>query len=307
MNPDRYTIQEHFFEADHNHQIYVHDWGNKQSSTPVIFLHGGPGNGCDDRDKRKFDPKTHRVIFIDQRGSGRSMPLAETSHNTTNDLVSDIDNVMKRLGIKKAVLMGGSWGSTLALCFAIVHPKKVEAIIIDGIFTGTHEEIEWLDKGGWKTFFPDIWEQYISSVPKTYASNPAAYFYKMLKSNDHEKVKRAVYEYMRMEAGLLKLDEILIPKDYEEFDPSAGIIEMHYLSHKCFIPEQYILKNAKSITAPVYMIQGRYDMVCTPKTAYELNRKLPHGKLIWTINGHLRQHEASTVQRLILDRVTGAE
>ncbi|HVX56127.1 MAG TPA: alpha/beta fold hydrolase [Candidatus Saccharimonadales bacterium] len=305
MTPDEFTNQEFFLDVGDGHHLYVQDWGTPDAQVPILFLHGGPGNGCDDRDKAKFDPRTQRVIFHDQRGSGKSTPTGSLERNTSQDLVNDIDKLSKHLGLDKFVLTGGSWGSTLALVYGIAHPDKVAGMVVDGIFTATQEEAEWFEQGGWRDFFPDTWETYQATVPAAHRGNPSAYHYKQALGNDAEATKRAAYDYLGMELAILKLDDQYMQKPYDGFEPGGGLIEMHYLAHGCFLPEGHIPKNAAKLTMPVYLVQGRYDMVCRPKVAYELDKALPNSKLIWTINGHLKQHEAKTVLNLLLDQLTG--
>lgn len=306
MKPDEFTNQEFFLDVGNGHRLYVHDWGNADAKIPIIYLHGGPGNGCEDRDKAKFNPETQRIIFHDQRGSGKSTPAGELNDNTTQELVKDIDKVADRLGIDKFVLTGGSWGSTLALVYGIARPKRVIGMVIDGIFTATKEEAEWFEQGGWRDFFPDTWEKYQATVPANHRDNPSAYHYKQALGKDAEAVKRSSYDYVGMELAILKLDDQYLQKPYEDFEPGGGLIEMHYLANGCFMEEGYILKNAGKLTMPVYIVQGRYDMVCRPKAAYDLDQLLPNSKLTWTISGHAKQHEAKTVLNLLLDQLTGA-
>jgi proline iminopeptidase len=305
MTPDEFTITEFFLDVDDGHQLYVHDWGNPEATTPIIFLHGGPGNGVDNGDKRKFDPAHERVIFFDQRGAGKSLPQGDLHNNRTADLVNDISAIADKLNIEKFLLVGGSWGTTLALCYGIAHPERVAGMVLDGIFTATMAELNWLDKGEWRIFFPDLWERYQAGVPEDQRENPSAYYFKQAKSKDSEAVKRASYDYLNMELSILKLDDALSAPDYEKFEPGGGLIEMHYLENSCFIPEKYILQQADKLTMPIHIIQGRYDIVCPPAAAYALHQVLPNSTLTWTINGHLKQHEAKNILRLYIKQLTG--
>jgi proline iminopeptidase len=306
MNQDKFTHEELYLDVGEGHQIYVQDWGDAEAKVPIIFLHGGPGSGCDDKHKRRFDPATERVIFHDQRGAGKSLPTASVEANTTEHLIDDINKIVDRFKLDKFILLGGSWGSTLALAYALKHPSKVKALVIDGVFTASPAEEDWLDKGGWRQFYPDIWDEYVASVPKSHAANPTAYHFDKALRGSPEEVKRASYEYIKMESALLKLDDRHIPDHYDKFEPGGALIEIHYLANNCFLPANYILDNAHKLTMPIYIIQGRYDMVCPPETAYKLSQAAPKAELVWTINGHLRQHEASNVQRLLLKKALGA-
>lgn len=287
MEPDVYTLGEHYLDVGNGHSLYIHDWGNAKAKVPIIFLHGGPGGGVSDRYKQRFVPEQQRVIFFDQRGCGKSTPKGSLKHNTTNDLVEDIEKIAKSLKLKKFILVGGSWGSCLALAYGVAYPKRLEAMVLSGIFTGTKAEIDYLDNGEtWRHYYPDVWDTYLSRTPKRYHSNPTAYHYKMILGKDEEKSKRSAYAQQEMEGSLVPLDDRHQAEPYETFDPTCGLLEAHYLSNHCFLPEKYIVKNAKKLTMPIWLVQGRYDMVCPPITAYELNKVLPKSHLIWTVAGH---------------------
>ncbi len=305
MTPDEFTNRELFLEVGDGHRLYVHDWGNPKAKTPIVYLHGGPGNGCDDRDKDKFNPQTQRVIFHDQRGAGQSTPAASLKNNTSQHLVEDITKLADELKLKKLVLVGSSWGSTLALLYGIKYPGRVAGMVIDGVFTATRAEYDWLDKGQWRTFFPEVWEEYAASVPTAHRDDPTAYHFKQIFKGDAEARKKSAYAYVRMELALLKLDVRYDPGPFAKFDPGNGLIELHYMANHCFIEPDYIPKHAAKLNMLVGIIQGRYDMVCPPTAAYALYKALPKGRLVWTINGHLKQHEAKNILSLLLEWLTG--
>jgi proline iminopeptidase len=304
MMPDQYTNQELMLDVGNGHQIYVHDWGQKDAKTPILFLHGGPGNGTFDSDKDKFDPKTQRVIFHDQRGSGKSTPTGSLQNNTSQHLVEDIEKIAQKLSLDKFILVGGSWGSTLSLLYGIAHPERVVGMVIDGVYTASDTENDWLEKGGWSTFFPDIWQEYQATVPKDYRSNPSEYHFEHAFSDDPETAKKSSYAYLSMELALLKLDQRYTPDPYDKFEPGGGTIEIHYLKNSCFLDDNFILDNASQLTMPVFIVQGRYDMICPPQTAYNLSMALPNSNLIWTINGHSKQHEAKNILNLLLKQLS---
>ena len=305
MTPDQHTNQELFLDVGDGHQLYVQDWGNPKINVPIIFLHGGPGSGTSDRHRQRFDPMQQRVIFFDQRGSGKSLPKGSLENNTTADAVEDIEKVAKHFKLNKFFLSGGSWGSTLALSYALAYPKRVEAMVLSGIFTGRQSEIDYLDNGGFKTFFPDIWEKYVGSVPKSAQADPSAYYHKQVMGSDAEDSKRAAYAYSEMlEGPLLSLDDRYTPTKYEDFDPDAMRIELHFLQNRCFLPEGSILKQASKLTMPIWLVQGRYDMVCPPTTAYELSKLLPNGHLIWTTAGHGNDRPTYDVIRTLFLQLT---
>lgn len=300
MSPDKYTIKEHKLAVGDGHKLYVQDWGNEEAKTPIIFLHGGPGAGVKDRYKQNFDPNKQRVIFFDQRGSGQSTPTASLTHNTTADSVDDIEKLVKHLSLDKFVINGGSWGSCLALVYAINHPQKVEAMVLRGIYTGSSGENDFLLNGGWRDFFPDVWETYLLRTPSKHHENPSEYHYQKAFGKDVELAKKSVYAMAELEGSLLSIDDRHTPTPFEEFEPESMLIEMHYMKNNCFLPDKYILNNAHKLKMPIWLVQGRYDAVCPPKTAYELHQKLPNSQLIWTVAGHGNDRANYDVIRTIL-------
>jgi proline iminopeptidase len=286
MNKDQHTISEHFLDVGDGHSLYVQEWGNADAKTPIIFLHGGPGAGCNDKHKQMFDSATQRVIFFDQRGSGRSLPSGSLIQNTTDDMIADIEKIVHHYNLKKFIITGGSWGSCLAFAYALKHPERVHAMVLRGIFTGSKEETDYLDNGMFQLFYPDVWDAYLKRTPKEHQHNPSAYHYQQIKSIDGNAVKASSYAYSELEGSLLTLDDRHTEQDYQTFEPGGMNIELHYLANLCFMPDRYILDNAHKIEVPVWLVQGRYDMVCPPKTAYEMHQKLPNSKLLFTTAGH---------------------
>ena len=303
MTPDSYTISESTINVGNGHQLYVHDWGNQAAVTPIVFLHGGPGGSTKDSHKVSFDPTTQRVIFFDQRGCGRSLPIGSLEHNTTDDLVEDIEKIAIKLDLSSFVLNGGSWGSCLALAYSLAHPDRVAALVLHGVFTGSLTETQWLVSGKFQTFFPDVWDQYVRATPAQYQAEPSNYHIEQILGSDSESAKRSAYAYERLEGSLIKLDDRFIMEPLETYDPTAIRLETHYLQHGCFMPDNYILDNAVRLTMPVWMVQGRYDMVCPPITAYQLHQTLPNSQLIWTTNGHKAEHEATNIMKLLLQQL----
>lgn len=301
MTPDEYTIQELHLEVGEGHKLYVQDWGKKDAKHPILFLHGGPGAPISDRYKQRFVPTAERVLFFEQRGVGKSMPAGSLENNTTAHLIEDINKIAAHFQLEKFILVGGSWGSCLALSYAIKYPQHVKAMVLNSIFTGRKQEIEYLDQGRFRAHFPDVWERYQMTVPEKHRDNPSAYHYKHLAGNDKEKAKRAAYSYGEfLEGPLLSLDDRYSRTSYQDFDPAAMRIEMHYLMNQCFLPEGYIMDNAHKLTMPVRLIQGRYDMVCPPATAYELSKKIPDCQLIWTVAGHGNERSNYDVNRAVI-------
>jgi proline iminopeptidase len=305
MTPDEFTNQEFFLDVGDGHSLYVHDWGKANAKIPIIYLHGGPGVGSKDRYKQTFDPTLQRVIFFDQRGCGKSEPYGSLEHNTTQDLVEDIEKIIKRLKTKRVIITGGSWGSFLALAFGIAYPQRVSGMVIQGVFTGTADELDWLSNGRFREFFPDAWDRYVATVPESRKDDPSNYHLKQILTGDFESAKASAYAYQNLEGGVIKLDNRPVPEPYETYDPTQIRLEAHYASNNCFVPDNYIKNHANKLKFPVWLVQGRYDMVCRPAAAYHLHKGLPDSKLIWTLNGHLAEHETANILRLALLQVSG--
>lgn len=300
MTPDEFTINEHFVDVGDGHQLYAQDWGNSKAKTAIILLHGGPGSGSKDRYKAMFDPSKQRVIFFDQRGCGRSLPFGSLEHNNTQQLMADISKVIDHVGVGDFVITGGSWGSCLALAYALTKPAKLKALVLHGIFTGSQKEIDWLDKGHMQAFFPDTWERFLEATPKSHRSNPSVYHFNRVMGQDEAAAKESGFIYENLEGGVMSLDDRYTPEDINDFDHSGIRTEMYYLHHRCFLPDNYILNNAHKISVPVWLVQGRYDAVCPPITAWKLHKALPESQLIWTISGHKPERESWNVLRTIL-------
>lgn len=299
MNKDRYVISEKMLDVGEGHTLYILEWGNAEVPVPIIFLHGGPGSQVKDKHKTAFDPTTQRVIFFDQRGCGNSVPYGSLENNTTDRLIEDITKIADAFGAKTFALHGSSWGSALSLAYALKYPERVTALVIGGIFTGSKAEASWLDKGQFKTFFPDVWQAYLDRTPAEHHTDPSAYHFDKVMHGTVEEQKLSGYAYDCLESGVIKLDDRFEAEAIEDYDPAGIRIEMYYLSNGCFLPDGYILKNAHTLTMPVYIVQGRYDMVCPPYTAYELHAKLQNSKLYWTLSGHKHEHEGENIFRSI--------
>lgn len=258
---DNHTIAEHTFKtSDKKHNLYVQEWGNKNGE-PILFIHGGPGGGCSQGHKRIFDPTSHHIIFVDQRGSGLSTPYAETKTNTTQLLIEDFNLILEKLSLDKVSLFGRSWGSTLALYYAITHPEKIKKLIIGGVFLATKEEDDWLTQGGFRNFYPEIWDKY--------GTDPDS-----------------LIKFARLALPTIKLDDRYSEINEPDFKEDFFKIERFYAENNWFLPENYILDNSHKIKIPVYIIQGRYDMMTPPMQAYKLHKAIPGSKLQWTVAGH---------------------
>ncbi len=304
MTPDAYTIRETFLDVGDGHTLYIHDWGNKAVKTPIISLHGGPGGRSRDRHKLPYDPRTQRVVFFDQRGCGKSLPYGSLRHNTTQKLIEDIQKITNHLNLKQYIVTGSSWGSCLALAYTLEHPEHVKALVLSGLFTGSQAEIDWIDKGAFRTFYPDAWDRYLAATPQSHRTDPGTYHYQRVMGDSADAARESSYAYATLEGDVLSLDDRHTSEAIDEYDPAPIRIEMHYMQKRCFMPDNYILNNAHQLTNPVWLVQGRYDMVCPPITAYTLSQRLPECELLWTISGHQAEHESQSLIRTIIRQLT---
>lgn len=275
-------------KVSHLHTIVYEEVGNPKGR-PALFLHGGPGVGITSAYRQFFDPAHYRIILVDQRGSGRSTPHAEIAENTTNDIVADLEQLRSELGIDDWIVMGGSWGSLLALVYAIKHPTSVAGMIIRGIFLGRPAEIEWLHgPHGAARVFPDEWEHYQELVPE--GQYAVATYCELLKSPDEAARLAAARAWSRWEFAMVNIfpDHAGL-KDMLN-DPAAvsvAHIESYYTLNNFFMEsDNFVLDNADVIAdIPTRIVHGRYDMICPPISAWELNKALPNSRLTLVPDG----------------------
>lgn len=265
------------------HTLYYEEVGNPQGK-PIVFVHGGPGGGIDSSMRRFFDPKVWRVILFDQRGCGKSTPFSELTDNTTWDSVSDMEKLRTHLKVKDWAVFGGSWGSTLALAYAIKHPSHVQSLILRGIFLLREKEIRWFYQEGASFIFPDAWAKYLAPIPQEERHDLLTAFYKRLTSPDAQVRSEAAKAWSVWEGSTSKL--FTDPKFIErfagdEFADAFARIECHYFVNKGFFEEDgWLLKNVAQIRhIPAWIVQGRYDVVCPATSAYELNQAWPESQL----------------------------
>ncbi|HEX7042130.1 MAG TPA: prolyl aminopeptidase [Patescibacteria group bacterium] len=271
------------------HKIYYEACGNPKGK-PILYVHGGPGAGFSESSKKYFDPDIWNIILFEQRGSGRSTPFASLENNTTDDLVDDINKLLNTLKIEKVTLFGGSWGSTLSLVYAIRNRHRVNGMVLRGIFIPSKEDNRYFFGGSTKAFYPEIWERFISLVPKDRLNDPEIYYYEQMQSKDPKTKEQFTFEWAFYETSILKLKNSPTNtlKQMGEFSyKSLARLEAHYLTNNCFIPDDYILKEAHTLSGiPTYIIHGRYDMICRPVSAYLLHKEIKDSKLFFTTAGH---------------------
>ena len=249
------------------HHIYFEETGNPEG-IPVMFLHGGPGAGCAPAHRRLFDPHRYRVILMDQRGCGRSEPFASINQNTTQDLIDDIEALRQHLNIPKFILFGGSWGSTLALAYGTAYPDMCLGFVLRGVFLGTRTEIDWFlyDMG---RFFPEAYDRFIRPIPPSERHDLLTAYYQRLTSPSKTIACQAARTWAAYENSCATL--AAVSRDAGDSALSLALLEAHYFTHDCFLPENHIMNNLSKLShLPAIVVQGRHDVICPPFTAYRL-------------------------------------
>ena len=260
------------------HKLYVEECGSIDG-IPVVFLHGGPGSGCEPYHRQFFNPERYRIILFDQRGAGRSTPHAELENNTSQDLVADMEAIRQHLGIDKWLVFGGSWGSTLALLYAQAHPQNVLGLVLRGIFLCRQKEIDWFYQYGASRFFPDIWEAFLKPIPADERDDMVTAYHKRLTSDDEFcriKAAKAWSLWEGRTASLISSQRLVDHFGSAHTALSLARIECHYFMHNSFLIENQILENIDKLeNIPGFIIQGRYDVICPMESAWELHKAWP--------------------------------
>ncbi|MFT0533593.1 prolyl aminopeptidase [Castellaniella hirudinis] len=279
MYPEIQPYAQGHLDAGHGHRVYWELCGNPEG-TPAVFLHGGPGAGCSPAHRRVFDPSRYNVLLFDQRGCGRSTPSACLEHNTTWDLVADIERLRTEvLKAEKMVVFGGSWGSTLALAYAETHPRQVRALIVRGIFLLRQAELRWFYQEGASWLFPDIWEDYLAPIPEAERDDLIAAYHHRLTGDDPQAQLQAAHAWTQWESqtiSLLPNPEHIQAHAADQAALAFARIENHYFVNKGFMEEGQLLRDAHKLAdIPGVIVQGRYD-ACTPaRSAWDLHRAWP--------------------------------
>lgn len=280
--PEILPYDDFYLEVDDLHELYVEQCGNPDG-IPAVFLHGGPGAGCEPWHRQFFDPEIYRIVLFDQRGSGRSRPHASLENNTTQHLVADIECLREHLGIKKWLVFGGSWGSTLALVYAQSHPQQVSGLILRGIFLCRPKEIEWFYQQGANRIFPDYWEAFIEHIPEQERGDLVTAHHSRLVGDDEVARMASAKAWSVWEGRTSNLHQ---KKSVVDFFGSAHTalslarIEAHYFVNDSFLEENQILNQAGLLQdIPGVIVHGRYDIVCPIESAWELHRAWPGSRL----------------------------
>jgi len=290
LYPDIRPYARHDLSVDQRHTLYVEEVGNP-NGIPAVFLHGGPGAGCEPYHRRFFDPDRYRLILFDQRGCGRSRPHAELADNTTWHLVDDIERIREFLGIDQWLVFGGSWGSTLGLAYAEAHPERVSALILRGIFLCRPHEIEWFYQQGASRLFPDYWEDFLAPVDSAQRHSLLQAYHELLTGEDELRRLAAAKAWSVWEGRCATLKPN--PEVVEHFrDPHVALsmarIECDYFLHDAYLRPNQLLEDAGRLAGiPGVIVHGRYDVICPVENAWELHKAWPGSELsIQPQSGH---------------------
>ncbi|USQ97827.1 prolyl aminopeptidase [Caulobacter sp. RL271] len=301
-----------WMRADGPHEIYYEECGNPRGK-PCVILHGGPGGAVNPTMRRFFDPAKWRMTLFDQRGCGRSRPNASLDDNTTWSLIADIERLREHLGVEKWTVFGGSWGSTLALAYAIAHPDRVDGLVLRGIFLLTERELRWFYQEGASMLFPDAWERFLAPIPEDERGDLMAAYHRRLISPDRRVQLEAAAAWSQWEGDTISLrgPEARPPKfNEEDFAIAFARIECHFFTNKGFFDQDdWILKNIDKIRhIPGWIVQGRFDVVTPLDSAWRLHKAWPEARfdIVWdaghastepgVIDGLVRATEAALVR-----------
>ena len=266
-------------DVGEGHILYYERCGTPGAKA-AVFLHGGPGGGISPRHRRLFDPARYDVLLFDQRGCGRSTPYAALAANTTWHLVADLEKLRQMAGVTQWLVCGGSWGSTLALAYAQTYPACVSELVLRGIFTASEAELHWYYQHGASEVFPEHWADFLAPIPQSERHDLCAAYRRRLTGSDEAARSQAAQAWSLWEGRTSNL----LPQDLADtgfadahFALAFARIENHYFAHGAWLEENQLLRDCARIAAiPGVIVQGRYDMVCPPRTAFALHQAWPN-------------------------------
>jgi proline iminopeptidase len=260
------------------HEIFFEECG-RPDGKPCVILHGGPGGAINPTMRRFFDPTKWRMALFDQRGCGKSRPNASLDDNTTWALIEDIERLRVQLGIEKWCVFGGSWGSTLALAYAITHPERVESLVLRGIFLLTHRELRWFYQDGASMLFPDAWQRFCAPIPEAERGDMISAYHKRLTHPDRRVQAEAAAAWSQWEGDTISIrGPEARPSKFNEIDFAIAFarIECHFFANGGFFPPGWILDNAAKLKGiPGWIVQGRFDVVTPMESAWKLKEAWP--------------------------------
>lgn len=318
LYPEIEPYQQGRLPVGDGNELYWEISGNPEGK-PVVFLHGGPGGATSPKQRRLFDPDRYRIVLFDQRGCGRSTPHAadpdaDMSTNTTWHLVADIDRLREHLGIERWQVFGGSWGSTLALAYAQRQPERVTELVLRGIFTVRQQELDWFYGGGARQLFPEGWQRFLAPVPpERRGGDLVAAYHELLHDPDPQVHGPAARAWSRWEGENLTLlpdEDVLTRFSEPAFALAFARIENHYFRNLGWFEPDQLLRGAAALAGiPGVLVQGRYDVVTPPVTAWELKQAWPQAELTMIDDAGHAYDEPGTLRALIAatDRFAGRE
>ena len=285
LYPDIKPYARHSVKVDDVHELYVDESGTVDG-IPVLFVHGGPGSGCEFNSRCFFSPEKYRIILFDQRGAGRSSPHTDLSNNTTRHLVEDMEKIREYLGIDKWILFGGGWGATLSLAYAEQHVENVLGLILRGIFLGRQQDIDWMYQDGASRFYPDHWEDFIDPAHRQVAGDKVNYVdaYHDLMMQDNELARMAAaksWSAWEAHASTLHPNPRLIRHFSDGGRAHARcLIATHYFRNQCFLEADQLIRDAGVLRdVPGIIVHGRFDCVCPLENSHTLRRAWPNSQL----------------------------
>lgn len=292
LYPEIQPFDSGMLDVGDGHTLYWERCGTK-GTKPVVFLHGGPGSGTSPGQRRQFNPSLYDILLFDQRGCGRSKPFASLDHNTTWDLVDDIERLRTTvMGVDKWMVFGGSWGSTLSLAYAEAHPDRVTELVLRGIFLFRQSEVDWLYRYGACELYPEEWEKFVGFIPEAERGDLVEAYRKRLTSDDAATQLEAAKRWSMWEGVTVTLlpDEAMLA-DFTEDNHAIAVarIENHYMKYKGWLDEGQLLANAGRLKGiPGVIVQGRHDCCTPPAAAWDLKKAWPDADLeIVPDGGHL--------------------
>lgn len=290
-------------DVGEGHEIYYEQCGNPRGK-PAVFVHGGPGGGGDANARRFFNPKAYRIVVFDQRGAGRSRPLASLESNTTPHLIDDMEALRGKLGIDRWLVFGGSWGSTLALAYAQRHPTAVSELVLRGIFLLRKKELDWFYRYGASAVFPEQWSRFVDWIPEAERDDLLLAYHRRLTAGEREQQLETarIWSVWEGASSFLRpsqehIDHFAAP----DFAIALARIETHYFVNRGFFErEDQLLQGVDAIRAiPAVIVQGRYDMVCPIETAWALHERWPEADFRVVADAGHSAYEPGTLHELI--------
>lgn len=283
LYPPLQPFATHRLPVDGGHNLYVEEVGNPKG-IPVLMVHGGPGGGCNEQDRRFCDADRYRIVLFDQRGAGRSTPHASLAVNTTQYLVDDIEKIRRLLHIEQWLLMGGSWGSTLSLVYAQSHPERVLGLILRGVYLCRKQDIDWFYQHGASRIFPDYWEDFVAPIPRRERDNIMAAYHRRLGSENEEIQMEAAQAWAKWDSRCATLSpspEVIGRFENPDHAFAVARLASHYFVNGMFLgPNQIIADSHRLQDIPGILVHGRYDMECAPDNAVALQQAWPRAKLV---------------------------